>query len=244
MIGFILLLALSQAENFDALDARLKDARRNYDLGKAVAIADEVRPIITAECAPERRITFAGALLLIAELCRIDYEQLPGEVRTQRRALGERIDAAAQEALAQLEFVAESSEVQRLRGDLYGTMIRTDYQAKKYKKKMDSAIAVALELDPDNLRAQLSGVKPLVFADTTHGRDLDKAISLLDGILARDPGFEQARLLRAFALEQSGHTSEAIAEWRRVLAANSACKPAKTALKKYVDDSNYDAFKE
>lgn len=244
MIPFIMLIAVLQPGDAATLTARISEARQNYDLKLAVAITDETRPSITPESTPDRRFAFAEALLLVAELCRIDYEQLPAEARTQRRTLGERIDAAAQEALAQLAQVAETSEVQRLRGDLYGTMIRTDYQAKKYKKQMDAAIARARELDPANLRAQFSAVKPLVFADTTHGRDLVKSVSMLDDILTGDPGFEQARLLRAYALEQSGHTSDAIAEWRRVLQANPACRPAATALKKYEDASKNDSGKE
>lgn len=244
MIMSVILFTLIQPGDAAMIEARLDVACGTYDLNQAAAIVDETRPSISADSSPDTRVAFAKALLLVAELCRIDYEQLPADARTQRRALGERIDAAAQEALAQLDQVDETSEVQRLRGDLYGTMIRTDYQAKKYKKLMDAAIARALETDPDNLRAQFSAVKPFVFADTTHGRDLDKAVSLLDKILAREPGFEQARLLRAFALEQSGRTSEAISEWRRVLEANPACKPAEVALKKYETASSGRSGKE
>ena len=220
-------LAAEQAE------IRLEQAQQQYSVAMAQALVDELHRD-PAHCAAEaQRMVCVRALLLLAELCRIEYEQLPAEARSERRQLGARIDEAAAEALALLDGPAESSETQRLRADLYGTMIRTDYQAKKYRKNMETATARALELDPDNIRAQFTAVKPLVFADTMHGRDLDAALKRLDAILAREPGFEQARLLHAYALEQAGRTSEALAEWRRVLEHNPDCTPAKSSLRKY-----------
>jgi tetratricopeptide (TPR) repeat protein len=166
----------------------------------------------------------------VAELLRVELEQLPETGRASRRELGQRIDAAAEEALAILDRMPESAETQRIRADLLATMIRSDFRAKRYEAALKAAVARALELDPDSPRALVAAAKPLVFAPPGKGRDLAQALRLLDRALVLAPGLEPAQLLRAEALDRAGRRDEALTAWRAALAANPACRPARHRL--------------
>lgn len=229
----LLVLLLTQPASPGAIEDGLRDAQCRYDAAAAAALVEAQRADAEALADPARREWFVRSLLLLAELRRIEFEALPPEDRAARRALGAQIDAAAGEALGCLDGLPETSETQRIRADVYGVMIRTGYQAKKYRKLMDSALARALEMDPDNLRARLTEVKPFVFAERSQGGDPIKAIALLDAIVAKDPDNEQALLLRGLAHEQAGHTVAAVQDWRHALRINPECRPARDALAKY-----------
>lgn len=229
----LLVLLLAQPAGPEKFEEGLRDAQRRYDIAAAAALVEAQRADVAATTEPARRELYVRGLLLLAELQRIEFEALPPENRSARRALGDKIDAVAEEGLTELDGLPETSETQRLRADFYGVMIRTDYQAKKYKNLMDAALARALELDPDNLHARLTEVKPFVFADRSQGGDPVKAIEMLDAILTRDAENEQALLLRGLAHEQAGHTAAAIEDWRHALRNNPECRPARDALAKY-----------
>ena len=151
---------------------------------------------------------------------------LATEAWKQRRELGDRIDTVAEEGLHALQDHEETSETWRLRADLYGLMIRTDFQATKYRQTMIEAADRAMALDPQNPLAYLSRAKPYLFADPGRGQDLDAATRLIDQALALNPGLEPARLLKAFALHEQKHTPEALALLEKLLAENATCKPA------------------
>ena len=205
-------------------------AERTYDLQAGRSVLDACT--LEASGAGDEILSenLARAALLVAELYRIDFEELPPSQKKQRREFGESIDAAAELGLETLESLPETSCRQRLRADLLATKIRSDFRAKKYADEMKAAAALALELDPGNARAMVTLAKPFLFADDRHGRDLDEAISLLNEALAIDPALESALLLRALAFESQGNTDASQSDLKAALAANPNCRPANQRL--------------
>ncbi|MCK5379259.1 MAG: tetratricopeptide repeat protein [Acidobacteria bacterium] len=205
-------------------------AQRSYDLGAAISVLEACEleaPIRTDDV---HRELVARAALLVAELHRIDFETVDTKERSKRRHLGTLIDEAADEGLESLKGLLETSERLRLKADLLATKIRSDFRAKKYGKKMKAAAARALELNPKNSRAVVSQAKPLLFAETRHGGDLDEAIRLLGEALALKPTLESALLLRALAYERQGQTEASRKDLQAALAANPQCRPARERL--------------
>jgi len=219
----------------EQLELELERAAREWDVEAAARVLAAATDISAADPDRQGRELLqlrVRAGLLVAELLRVELEQTPEPERAARRELGRRIDAAAEEALALLDRLTESSQAQRLRADLLATMIRSDFRAKKYEAALREAIDRALELDPDSPRAMVSAAKPLIFAPPERGRDLDRAVKLLDRALELAPELESARLLRAETFERAGRHDEALAEWRAVLAANPRCRPARCRLER------------
>jgi len=227
----LLLVALlslpAHAEDLTALSLQLHDAAKAYDAEKVALVLSRLRAAGDSTAAIRSRIE-AG--LTLAELLRITYEQTPAEQREQRRLLGQRIDVAAEEALALLDRLTESSERERLRADLLATLIRSSFRAKKHEGALKAAVAKALALDPDNPKALVTAAKPLLFAESSHGGDPEQALRLLDRALELDPDLEPARLLHAHALEILGDEAAARREWEQALVANPACQPARWRL--------------
>ncbi len=170
------------------------------------------------------------ALLVLAELYRIDFEALADAERSERRALGKEIDALADEALSIVDALPDSSHRQRLTADLLGVKIRSNYQAKKYRKRMEQAAAMAIQLDSKNAAAYVSAAKPFLFADEDHRGDIGQAVKLLEAALEHDPELEKAHLLLAYADEQNGNNEGAAKRYAIVLHTNPNCRPAKEAL--------------
>ncbi len=179
---------------------------------------------------PAARFVHARACLLTAELLRVTWEAADPSARDTRQKLGARIDVAAQEGLAELEELPDSSERSRVEADLLATMIRSDFRARRLEARLRAAIDHALALDPDNARAQTSAAKPLLFADAKHGGDPHAALEVLDHALRLDPELESARLLRAVAWEKLGEPAKAEADWKEALRRNPACEPARRGL--------------
>ncbi|MDZ4859219.1 MAG: hypothetical protein SGI88_09540 [Candidatus Hydrogenedentes bacterium] len=215
----------------ESLARDLSAARLAYDTAAAQSVREKARALVTSGDNAASRIHVEAALL-VAELHRIAWEQLPESDVAHRRPFGEQIDAAAEEALASLEKLPEDSERYRLRADILGTMIRSDFRAKKYRKDMETSAAKAVELDPTNAKAYVSRAKPFVFAETNVGGDPAKAIELLTKALDLDPELEPARCLRALAYQKAGNDDLSRADWEKALADNPVCKPAADELKK------------
>ena len=225
------ILALGVAGNRDAdLESRLADARTSYDAEAAMAVLSEARSLRTREPGTEHARLQVEAAVAVAELLRIEYEQLPEDEREARRQLGSKIDAVAEETLGIVDELPESSARERMRADLIATMIRSDFRARKYRDELETAIARARELDPDNPRALVAAAKPLVFAPEEKGRDLAEAARLLDRALELEPGLEEARLLRAEAHRRAGDREAAREDLEAALGANPSCRPARHAL--------------
>jgi len=205
-------------------------AERTYDLQAARSALDACTLEASGTSDEALGENLTRAALLVADLDRIDFEELDPSQGKQRRALGGSIDAAADVGLETLESLPETSCRQRLRADLLATKIRSDFRAKKYVNEMKAAAARALELDPRNARAMVSLAKPFLFADDRHGRDLEEAVRMLSEALDVDPTLESALLLRALAFEAQGNTEACRNDLRAAVAANPNCRPATERL--------------
>jgi len=218
----VLCLSVSSASWIEILDA----AESSYDITLAQELVETLRNEDGSE------LFLAEALLILAELHRIEFEATDESARSERRALGKQIDAIADEAISLLRAAAQSSHQQRLLADLLGVKIRSNYQAKKYRKHMEQAAALAIELDSANGAAYVSAAKPYLFADERHRGDVDYAIELLETALEHNPDIEKAQLLLAHAHEEKGERVRAEDCYESVLQANSNCRPAREALER------------
>jgi tetratricopeptide (TPR) repeat protein len=217
----IIVVMLAQAVAPDPEQA-LADAARTYDLNAARAVAGATVESTDAAGA----LLHAKASLLVAELLRIDFEALPENDAAERRALGQAIDEAAESGLASLSECPEDSETWRIRADLIGTQIRSQYRAGKYKRDLNHAVEEALRLDPKNARAHVSAAKTHLFRPDASEAELREGLGRLDAALALDGSLEQAWLLKAHGLELLGEREGAQSIWRQCLERNPACKPA------------------
>lgn len=208
----------------------LIDARQGYDLARALELREKSRTIEEGLSSSAKARLRADVGLLVAELYRIDFEQTPPDQREERRRLGALIDDAALEGLALLDSVAIDSDSQRLRADLVGTLIRSKFRGKKYRRQMEEAAQRAVELDGRNALGWVSRAKPLLFAPGRSRQDLHSGLEYLQQALEIDPRLETAKLLRGRALAELDRHIEAIEELRAVLAANPACAPARDLL--------------
>ncbi len=203
------------------LTARLENAERSYDVAAAEAVLAEADAAGDAERALQLQ-----ALLLVGNLHRYEFEGLPESAYAERRELGERIDVVAERGLEMLQTEPQSSERLRVMADLLGLMIRNDHRARKHGEAMKQAAQQAHDADPKNPLALVSLAKPAIFAPPAQGRDYAEALRLLDAALALAPGLEQARLLRAHVLKETGDIAGAKVEWHKALEQNPDCRPA------------------
>lgn len=222
-------VAVAAADEPAALARDLGRVLRTYDADAATEVLSRARIAGGGEARPLLELRVEAGLA-VAELLRIEYEETPAGEHEARRILGQRIDAAAEEALGLIDDLPESSERYRMEADLVATMIRSDFRARKYRDRLEAATGRALDLDPGNARAWVTAAKPFVFAEAVHGGDLDEAVRLLDRALELEPGLEPALLLRALAHERRGDDAKSEADWRAALAANPDCEPARRAL--------------
>ena len=215
-----------QPRDLPSLTRALDDAVRSYDTSAATVVLSEARVALSSSSSPQLAELHARAALAVAELLRIEFEELAATETEQRRLLGLRIDAAAEDGLQVLDGLPETSELQRTRSDLIATMIRSDFRAKKHEQEFRTAVERALELDQSNARAWVSSAKPYLFAEPEQGGDVAEALRRLDRALELDPGLESARLLRAVAHEKAGDPAAAERDWQAALRANPQCRPA------------------
>ena len=226
IIAFSLLLCTAPANT----EARLAEVRRQYDTVAAKALVTELRDALPEVATPAEHLRFARSLILLAELHRIDFEQLSDETdRAARRDMAKEIDAAAREGIEHAEALGEVSESYRLRCDFIALMTRTKFQGKKNLKKIVKASERALALDPANPHAYVSVAKPDLFKG---GGDLQKAHKLIEKALELDPSLETAKLLHAIALEKLGEKDRAEAAWKKILADNPHCAAARETMEK------------
>lgn len=228
----LLTLAFASLASAQDLAARLDVAQRSYDAVEAAAVLDQAVSEAAVKPSRESQLFVARAGLLTAELLRIEWEQLPESNLAERRPLGDGIDKAADAGLRALESLQPNSETYRLKADLLATMIRSDYRAKKYRKDMEEAAAMAVELDPQNAKAYVAQAKPFIFAEPNEGGDPAKAIALLSTALELNPDLETARCLRGLAYKETGDVEQARADWELALEKNPECAPAKEELAK------------
>ncbi len=208
---------------------QLAEATRTYDLAAAQSL---VSALAVSDAADALELRIKGTLL-VAELLRMEFSYVPERETKTRRALGEEIDAAADGGLADVDGLPESSEKYRIRADLLGTKIRSNYRAGKFKGAMNGAIEKALALDPQNARAHISKAKTLLFRPSPSENEIREALVLLESAHTLDASLEQARLLQAYGHEQLGETDVAVAIWKQCQEANPDCLPATRALQSH-----------
>lgn len=225
-------VSLSASAEFESIARELELARREYQLESARAALEKARALSKVDASAEAARLHVDAALLVGELNRIEWEQLPESNIAQRRPLGAAIDKAAEEAIALLDRLPENSERYRLHADLLGLMIRSDFRAKKYRKTMEEYSAKAVELDPANPNGYVTQAKPFIFAAENEGGDPERAAELLSKALELDPRHEPARCLRGLAYQRSGIPDRARADWEAALAANPKCWPAARELER------------
>lgn len=228
-------LACLSASASSAWEDRLADVEGSYDIAATESFIETLR----AESGVE--LALAQALLNLAELHRIAFEALDETDRSERRAIGDQIDAAAEEGIGLLESLPESSHQQRLQADLFSVKIRSKYRAKRFRDDMERAAARAIELDPNNAAAYVSASKTYLFADEDHRGDIDRAVELLEQALERDPNLEKAHLLLAYAREQNGEVNLATERLETILEKNPECRPARDALERLCAEAEAEA---
>jgi len=228
-IAIALMLLLGQSV-LAQTGVELEQASRTYDRAAAEALLP-----VTAQ----NNDLAARTRLLCAELYRIEFEQLPESAVKERREIGKTIDVHAEAGMLLLESLPDTSEKFRIRADLVGTMIRSNYRAGKMKGEMKASVDEALRLDAANAKAIVSQAKMLIFNPSASDSELQEGEALVRRALEIDPALEQARLLQAHALERLGERDKAVAIWEACLQANPSCVPARKALEapKPPDDS-------
>lgn len=226
LLTWVAIAAAGEPRDLPSLTRALDDAVRAYDQAAATAVLSEARVARSTSSSSQLAELHARAALAVAELLRIEFEELAASDAEQRRLLGLRIDAAAEDGLHVLDGLPETSEVQRTRADLIATMIRSDFRAKKYEQSLRAAVERSLALDPSNARAWVSSAKPYLFAEPEQGGDVVEAVHRLDRALELDPQLESARLLRAVAHDKAGDPAAAERDWQVALRANPQCRPA------------------
>ena len=207
--------------------ASLDTAARTYDIAGVEALLPGLEALPASETT---NALLTRGQLLCAELQRITFEEYPESAVKERREMGKLIDAHAGAGLLAVEKMENSSEKYRMKADLIGTRIRSNYRAGKMKGEMKSAVDEALRLDPANPRAMVSSAKMLIFNPNASPQELREGATLLVRALEIDPSLEQARLLQAHTRSLLGEREKAVALWDACLRTNPDCAPARRAL--------------
>lgn len=224
LLGIIMMASISVAE--ETLRDSLNRARENYDLEAALTIHSE-----SSGDAAHDPIVHAETCLLLAELLRIDFENIGDTSPESRRKVGARIDVFAHEGLTTIRTLAESSERFRIQADLLGTMMRSKFKARKYRSEMEQCAARAMALDPSNATAYLSAAKlPLFGKDTLENGAA--AMKLIERALVLDPDSEIGWIMRGSAEQKRGNQQQARADWHRALILNPQSALARNLLVK------------
>lgn len=230
MVSIGLALGASAADLGALLD-QAKAARRTGDTEGAKAAYEALLAHNAEDKSVEAIDATVRAALTYAELLRYQYAKNDHGL-ADRRELGNTIDKVAEGAHEMLNALPESAEKYRIKADLYGTMIRTKYQGKKFADDMDEAVKRALELDDTNASAWVTVSKRLLFAPERRGGDIEAAFDNLDRAVELDPKLEQAWLLRGMAQEKLGDIDAAKADYAKVIELNPDSIPAKENLER------------
>ena len=238
--GFLLcafICAVAAADAFDELQARAERVQREYDLAAGEALLADLQTFVTESSSDDSWMTLARVALFVAELRRMDYETTDIDPR-EKRLLGRTIDEAARIGHQALGHAPKISEKWRIKADLFGTMIRSKYKGNKYGGEMDRATERALELDPSNASAIVTGSKRALFATPSQGGDVPAALKMLSRALEIDPDHERALIFRGMAYEKLGIDRLAEADWKRVMERNPHSRLAKDNLSSMNDSTD------
>lgn len=221
----------ASAATLGELQMQYDEANRKYDTVLAEKTYAATKEFAEANPSPENTLALAEAALLVASLKRLEFGIDEDDMNYKdKRSLGKEIDTAAEVGQAAVAALPESSEKYRIMADLYGTMIRTDFQGKRYGDKMTEAAEKAIALDGKNPLALVTGSKRLVFAKERRGGDMEKGLDRLNKALEIDPNCLSALVLRGYAHERSDDLAAARKDWEAAVALNPNCRPAKECL--------------
>ena len=224
-LSLMIVSMLSHGATLEELCAEYAKVRHEYDVSAAEELLVEFEAYLGSDDSVESRMAFVRSALLVAELNRLDYEK--GVIKPiHKRELGKKIDAAARLGHEVLATLDDTSEKYRMTADLWGSMIRSNFQGKKHGKKMQDASAKALELDMNNPYAHVTAAKRPLFAPEKRGGDRAKAVAHLNRALELDPVCESALILRAVAHEENDDMELSGKDWARVLELNPNSLPA------------------
>lgn len=221
--------AAAFANDLQSLITEAQQARHDFDQPRAEAAYKALMEHLKTDNSDDAKFAAARAALTVCEFKRYDY----GKKETpalEKRTLGRIIDDFAGKAHVLLDSLPDSSEKFRLKADLWGTMIRTDYQGKRFGNDMDNAAKKALQLDENNPNAHITISKRMIFAPERRGGDLENAVNHLTRALELDPTLQQAHILRGIAYEKLGDLERAKADWNAALEQNPKCRPAQENL--------------
>ncbi len=232
-----LLCATASADSYDELRSRAERVQREYDLPAAEALMADLKAFAIESPSDDAWMTLARVTLLVAELRRMEYETTEVDPR-EKRLLGRTIDDAARIGHDALGKAPNISEKWRIKADLFGTMIRSKYKGNKYSGEMDRATERALELDPKNASAIVTGSKRALFAKPGQGGDVPAALKMLDRALEIDPDHERALIFRGMAYEKLGNDDLAEMDWKKALESNPHSRLAKDNLSSMNDSTD------
>ncbi len=238
--GFLLgafLCSVATADAVDELRARAERVQREYDLPAGEALMADLQSFLTESPSDDSWMTLAQVALFVAELRRMDYETTDIDPR-EKRLLGRTIDEAARIGHDALGHAPKISERWRIKADLFGTMIRSKYKGNKYGGEMDRATERALELDPRNASAIVTGSKRALFAKPGQGGDVPAALEMLNQALEIDPDHERALIFRGMAYEKLGNEDLAETDWEKVLKGNPHSRLARDNLSSMNDPTD------
>lgn len=218
----------------DPLQALIKlhdEASEKYDTALAEKAFWDTRAHVEANPSGAGDMALARAAVLLATLKRWELGiEVDERTLRERRVLAREIDLAGEAGLAAAERLPESSEKHRMIADLYGAMIRSDFQGKKYGDRMTAAAERAVELDDKNPLALVTSSKRLIFAKERRGGDMELGMARLNRALEIDPQSLPALVLRGFAHERTDNPDAAKRDWARALELNEHCRPARENL--------------
>lgn len=184
LVGFLAVLTGGAgAVDLESIAAEVAAAQRSYNVENAKQLLDELSDAVSDSSSEEAKFGLAHAALLVAELIRLDYEQndLPPK---ELRLMGREIDDAARTGHEILKSVPDVSEKFRIKADLWGTMIRSDFKGKKYGGEMDSAAKKALTMGAGNPNAYVTASKRPLFATKKQGGGYSES----DRVAGQSPG--------------------------------------------------------
>lgn len=223
--------ATAPAATLEEVRTQYDEANRKYDMALADQAYANAKAFAEATPSAEATLALAQAALLAATLKRLEFGIEEDDLKYKdKRNLGKEIDTIADVGQAAIAQLPESSEKYRMMADLYGAMIRTDFQGKRYGDKMTEAAEKAITLDEKNPLALVTGSKRLIFAKERRGGDMEKGFERLNRALEIDPTCVSALVLRGYAHERNKDLAAARKDWEAALALNPHCRPAKESL--------------
>jgi len=154
--------------SLETLNEKREAARRHYDMEAAKELIPKYQAIVEQNRTDDNLMELGRAARLAAELMRLEYEKNDELDPRDARLLGRDIDDVARIGHDAMDALPDSSEKFRIKADLWGTMIRSNFKGKLYGDNMEEAMEKAVDLDPENPQALVTRSKIPLFAEEKH----------------------------------------------------------------------------